>query len=843
MYKRLTDCLFVKECSAYSWSKIFEKYKVCSLFSFPNRITEQRHWRDPMSYPIMAQSSQASSTSVTPINSSSGENIRVCARFRPINKSEDRDRTCVSFQDNESLELVSSEGDAFPFTFSKVFRSDSSQEEVYRSIGEPVVRDVLEGYNGTIFVYGQTGSGKTYTMMGAELHHNGNTFQQQQQSSNNNSMFTSRGSVVNSALASPPQFHFDGPLAGIIPRAVFDLFDRIQRADAELVFDIKMFFVEIYMEHVRDLLEPSRTNLNVREDPSTNSFYVDGCECPYIGSAEEVLVYVEQGLRNRATASTKMNDVSSRSHCLLGLTIKSTHAHRGESKVGKLYLVDLAGSEKVAKTRAEGVQLEEAKLINKSLTMLGLVIKNLTESRSQHIPYRDSKLTKILQDALGGNSRTSLMVCCSPSVLHSQETHSTLRFGARAKKIQNRAVVNKEYSVSELRQMLSIAQGEIMRLKNGLPPSTALAAVIAPSASTSSASASTTGDMGLTILELEARLREMADLHQSQLTSKDEWIQQLQLESMSARQQTQQQEEATNSLTEEVKAWQVEYQELTQELQLQSRRLDRERAGRTGDRALLEKLLDSTLQARNEVQWIRSITCEALREIQLQVAPSLAAAGAPGAAIGSLTMTQSGGLPPLASGAPASEALSAAGNNNPAQIIVHLSQRLHMVDKQYNDLEHSWRDLMNENGALMLEMQLADKKLAIRHDRIENLKAGLRQERDISKGLQDELEQERKGYKDKVIEARSDAEYWRHRFEAMQQAFLQARSGGSFDKNLNSSSSSGLAATTSSVTAAALGSLTPQHSRVIKHIRGGVRVSPPSASHTRESSTAVAERD
>ncbi|CUG67665.1 kinesin heavy chain, putative [Bodo saltans] len=779
-----------------------------------------------MSYPIMAQSSQASSTSVTPINSSSGENIRVCARFRPINKSEDRDRTCVSFQDNESLELVSSEGDAFPFTFSKVFRSDSSQEEVYRSIGEPVVRDVLEGYNGTIFVYGQTGSGKTYTMMGAELHHNGNTFQQQQQSSNNNSMFTSRGSVVNSALASPPQFHFDGPLAGIIPRAVFDLFDRIQRADAELVFDIKMFFVEIYMEHVRDLLEPSRTNLNVREDPSTNSFYVDGCECPYIGSAEEVLVYVEQGLRNRATASTKMNDVSSRSHCLLGLTIKSTHAHRGESKVGKLYLVDLAGSEKVAKTRAEGVQLEEAKLINKSLTMLGLVIKNLTESRSQHIPYRDSKLTKILQDALGGNSRTSLMVCCSPSVLHSQETHSTLRFGARAKKIQCYRLLKERSCGSRTAshrlqhwQQSSLPPPPLPRRLPQRPATWAL-----PSWSWRP------GFVRWPIFTNPNSPQKMSGFNSCSWSP------------MSARQQTQQQEEATNSLTEEVKAWQVEYQELTQELQLQSRRLDRERAGRTGDRALLEKLLDSTLQARNEVQWIRSITCEALREIQLQVAPSLAAAGAPGAAIGSLTMTQSGGLPPLASGAP-SEALSAAGNNNPAQIIVHLSQRLHMVDKQYNDLEHSWRDLMNENGALMLEMQLADKKLAIRHDRIENLKAGLRQERDISKGLQDELEQERKGYKDKVIEARSDAEYWRHRFEAMQQAFLQARSGGSFDKNLNSSSSSGLAATTSSVTAAALGSLTPQHSRVIKHIRGGVRVSPPSASHTRESSTAVAERD
>ncbi|CAD2215252.1 Kinesin motor domain containing protein, putative [Angomonas deanei] len=148
----------------------------------------------------------------------------------------------------------------------------------------------------------------------------------------------------------------------------------------------------------------------------------------------------------------------------MNLTVKSVNQEKHESKMGKLFLVDLAGSEKVGKTNASGMRLEEAKLINKSLTTLGLVINSLTDN-SPHVPYRDSVLTKILKDSLGGNSKTSLVICCSPSMYNAAETLSTLRFGARAKNIRNAAVVNKELTVAELTNLLSLAKAEIQRLE------------------------------------------------------------------------------------------------------------------------------------------------------------------------------------------------------------------------------------------------------------------------------------------------------------------------------------------------------------------------------------------
>ncbi|KAG5506433.1 hypothetical protein JKF63_05936 [Porcisia hertigi] len=276
----------------------------------------------------------------------------------------------------------------------------------------------------------------------------------------------------------------DDALSGVIPRAVHDIFTAIANADSSTEFDVQMFFVEVYMEQIRDLLTPNPDaaatsslsagmapspatgprKLQLREDVSTNSFYIEGCRNPHVSSASDVLRLVKGGLKRRATSATSMNETSSRSHCLLNLTVKRVDHVQGVSTVGKLYLVDLAGSEKVGKTNAKGLRLEEAKLINKSLSTLGMVIMSLTDYTATHTPYRDSVLTKILKDSLGGNSHTALVICCSPSSYNAQETLSTLRFGARAKAIENKAVVNRDLTAAQLRRMLETAKGEIERL-------------------------------------------------------------------------------------------------------------------------------------------------------------------------------------------------------------------------------------------------------------------------------------------------------------------------------------------------------------------------------------------
>ncbi|CBZ14564.1 putative kinesin heavy chain [Leishmania braziliensis MHOM/BR/75/M2904] len=289
-------------------------------------------------------------------------------------------------------------------------------------------------------------------------------------------------STAKSATGTRSAFTGDA-VSGVIPRAVHDIFDAIARADPSKEFDVQMFFVEVYMEQIRDLLVPNSSTatplpsagfaptlpmgprkLQLREDVNTNSFYVDGCRSPHVSSARDVLHLVKRGLKHRATSATAMNETSSRSHCLLNLTVKSVDRTQGVSTVGKLYLVDLAGSEKVSKTNAKGMRLEEAKLINKSLTTLGMVIMSLTDHNATHTPYRDSVLTKILKDSLGGNSHTALVLCCSPSPYNAPETLSTLRFGARAKAIKNKAVVNRDLTAAQLRRMLETAKAEIERL-------------------------------------------------------------------------------------------------------------------------------------------------------------------------------------------------------------------------------------------------------------------------------------------------------------------------------------------------------------------------------------------
>jgi kinesin family protein 5 len=284
------------------------------------------------------------------------------------------------------------------------------------------VEDILNGYNGTVFAYGQTGAGKSYTMMGSDI---------------------------------------DDPVGkGIIPRIVEQIFTRILTSPGNIEYTVRVSYMEIYMEKIRDLLQPQNDNLPVHEEKS-RGVYVKGLLEIYVSSVQEVYEVMRRGGEARAVASTNMNQESSRSHSIFVVTITQKNIETGSAKSGQLFLVDLAGSEKVGKTGASGQTLEEAKKINKSLSALGMVINSLTDGKSTHVPYRDSKLTRILQESLGGNSRTTLIINCSPSSYNAEETLGTLRFGMRAKSIKNKAKVNAELSPAELKALLKRAQTQV----------------------------------------------------------------------------------------------------------------------------------------------------------------------------------------------------------------------------------------------------------------------------------------------------------------------------------------------------------------------------------------------
>ncbi|KAJ4462120.1 putative Kinesin heavy chain [Paratrimastix pyriformis] len=355
--------------------------------------------------------------------------LRVIARFRPLNRLElsKGGKPCVAVTpDGKGVSIISRGEGKRDFQFDHVFQMTSTQAEVFDIVARPVVDDVLNGYNGSVLAYGQTSSGKTHTMMGPDI--------------------------------------ANEELRGITPRMVYRLFEGMNAAPETVEFTLKIQYVEIYMERIRDLLDPSNSNLEIHEDKA-RGVYIAGCSEVYVTQEQDIFQLLEQGGRNRVVAATGMNEGSSRSHSLFMLTVSQKDVVTLSQKSGRFYLVDLAGSEKIATTHAEGQRLEEAKKINLSLTCLGNVINALTDGKATHIPYRDSRLTRILQDSIGGNSRTTLIICASSSTTNDIETLSTMRFGARAKTIKNQAKVNQEYSVGELKILLQKAEREIESLK------------------------------------------------------------------------------------------------------------------------------------------------------------------------------------------------------------------------------------------------------------------------------------------------------------------------------------------------------------------------------------------
>ncbi|KAF9550262.1 Kinesin-like protein kif15 [Mortierella hygrophila] len=320
-----------------------------------------------------------------------------------------------------------------PFQCSSPRGESTSQEQVFRDVGKTIVEQCVKGYNGTIFAYGQTGSGKTYTMQGP-------------------SNMTSLGKHE---------------YRGIIPRCLEYLFDLIAKEE-QMVSSVKYLckasYIEIYNEMIYDLLDNSTTARATREDIK-RGVYVDGVTEESIHNPEDAYKLFEQGAANRHVSATAMNRESSRSHTVLTLTIQSMTLVDGINHIreSRFNLVDLAGSERQKLANTEGLRLKEAGNINKSLLCLGSVINALGEiagGHSRHVHYRDSRLTFLLKDSLGGNSNTFIVANVSPSALCYQESLSTLRFAQRAKMIRNKAVVNEDIqgNVNELR-------AEIQRLK------------------------------------------------------------------------------------------------------------------------------------------------------------------------------------------------------------------------------------------------------------------------------------------------------------------------------------------------------------------------------------------
>uniref|UniRef100_A0A8C9YAQ7 Kinesin-like protein n=1 Tax=Sander lucioperca TaxID=283035 RepID=A0A8C9YAQ7_SANLU len=339
--------------------------------------------------------------------------IKVVCRFRPLNKSEVArgDKYIPTFQGDDCVQIAGK-----PYHFDRVFQSNTTQVQFYNAVAQQIVRDVLGGYNGTIFAYGQTSSGKTHTMEG-DLH--------------------------------------DPEMMGIIPRIVQDIFNYIYSMDENLEFHIKVSYFEIYLDKIKDCLDVSKINLSVHEDKNRVP-YVKGCTERFVSTPEEVMDAIDEGKNNRHVAVTNMNEHSSRSHSIFLINIKQENSQTGQKFTGKLYLVDLAGSEKV--------RFHPALVLHPPPSTLCLC--GFPVSASSYVPYRDSKMTRILQDSLGGNCRTTMVICCSPSAFNDAETRSTLMFGQRAKTIKNTVSLNVELTAEQWKKKWEKEKEKNKTLKN-----------------------------------------------------------------------------------------------------------------------------------------------------------------------------------------------------------------------------------------------------------------------------------------------------------------------------------------------------------------------------------------
>eukprot|EP00752_Nemacystus_decipiens_P008634 g7710.t1 len=323
-------------------------------------------------------------------------NIRVLCRCRPRTPHDRGGGVCVSFPGEGAIEMVNERGKRKAWAFDQVFGLETRQETVYAEVS-PLVVSVLDGYNACIFAYGQTGTGKTHTMMG------------------------------------PPSDR------GVNARALGDLFTRSAARRGEVDDTITLSILEIYNEHIRDLLIDNaggtgdQRKLEVRHGEQGN--FVPGLTTVEVSTLDEVLRMLAVADKNRASACTNLNDHSSRSHLISSVNVRGVNRHTGATSTGRLHLIDLAGSERISKSGAAGQALREAQNINRSLSALGDVI-SARASRQSHVPYRNSTLTYLLQDSLSADSKTLMLVCVSPVVQSAEESWCSLNFAARVRTVE-----------------------------------------------------------------------------------------------------------------------------------------------------------------------------------------------------------------------------------------------------------------------------------------------------------------------------------------------------------------------------------------------------------------------
>eukprot|EP00771_Trimastix_marina_P000712 gnl/Trimastix_PCT/1739.p1 GENE.gnl/Trimastix_PCT/1739~~gnl/Trimastix_PCT/1739.p1 ORF type:complete len:727 (-),score=278.09 gnl/Trimastix_PCT/1739:139-2319(-) len=365
--------------------------------------------------------------------------VKVAVRCRPFNGREKERNARLIIQMDGPMTIIENpnpksdpvtgevkdEDRYTKFTFDYSYFWDTQQVSVYQDLGISCLEKAFEGYNATIFAYGQTGAGKSFSMTGAP------------------------------------------GLPGIIPQMNEGMFERIRAAPPNMQYLVSVSFLEIYNEEIRDLLDPTHTNLKVRQHPSLGIFVENLCELT-VNSNDRIIELMDQGNAARQVAATSMNAVSSRSHSVFTIKLEQKDKDDPTNKglTAKVNLVDLAGSERQKSTGATGARLAEGAAINKSLSALGKVISALADPKKKkgHIPYRDSKLTRILQESLGGNTQTTMVCALSPADINYDETLSTLKYANAAKKIQNKSKRNEDENTRIIREL----RQEIEKLRNQL---------------------------------------------------------------------------------------------------------------------------------------------------------------------------------------------------------------------------------------------------------------------------------------------------------------------------------------------------------------------------------------
>ncbi|XP_066139573.1 kinesin-like protein KIF19 [Euwallacea fornicatus] len=381
-------------------------------------------------------SSSGSDTSSRPQIKSAEERLMVAVRVRPLKNDETQrvlygtDKKTVIMEDFEKSDAIrQKKGLERQYKFDVVFNEKATQEEVYEVTTGHLVKDVLNGYNATVFAYGATGAGKTHTMVG------------------------------------------DRSSPGIMIRALNDIFQAVK--DKEDEYSVTMSYIELYNENIRDLLNPSSGYLELREDSRGRSVQVSGLTEISTTSTEEVMQLLQKGNKARTVEPTAMNQTSSRSHALLSVTVRHTtplnqkdHL-RMRVKQGRLFMIDLAGSERANKTKNRGKRLQEGAHINRSLLALGNCI-NALAGGARYVNYRDSKLTRLLKDALSGNCKTVMIAHVSPSASQKDESRNTLIYADRANNISTkveRNVLDVSYQVTQYQTVVNELRAEISRLQ------------------------------------------------------------------------------------------------------------------------------------------------------------------------------------------------------------------------------------------------------------------------------------------------------------------------------------------------------------------------------------------